>query len=445
MSGEQANIRTLQQADLKYGDKPTLIAAWSNKYCPPCVRRINELVAAGVDKEFNIITLNIDSEESVPKKVLEDSIAQRKGWNRLTHYRANDLEFEKAIGTTTVPYWFVFDKQLKLVNAFLTYGVTVDEFESLLSGLDSKELALSAPTLYFSNDRLTTKTDAEYYVRRTVSGDRITLKKYWVEKDVLSSEASYTLKKDTFFYNGPFKSFHKNGKVAGDAIIQMGKVTTGKFWYEDGTLKQEELVPGKGVGFRKTWRADGSLERHLVYRDGKLNGLSKVYDEKGRLVQDMTFVMDEASGPSKEYIEGLAVKETVYSGGKVVSESLLAPNIAEVKRSIIASLNKIVPPTLAVATDEAWVEFDAEEPNLLYVLHWKDLERGSAYTGSLYVVGTEYIYDSKSTTNPLFEFRQKKYGRVNKKWNGQELKMEEAKADQVETLITTLHRLLNLK
>jgi len=98
--------------------------------------------------------------------------------------------------------------------------------------------------------------------------------------------------------------FSKNGLLQSKVKMQ-GKLRIGKwiFYHNDGkTVMSEEFYKnGKLNGESKVYYANGKLTEVLHYSNGKLNGNYKRYSVRGFLYQDLTYAKGVLNGPAVFY------------------------------------------------------------------------------------------------------------------------------------------------
>ena len=98
--------------------------------------------------------------------------------------------------------------------------------------------------------------------------------------------------------SGVFKSYYKgviNGELANEIIIKDGKANgIAKVYHENGNLEAEtEYNNGKKNGIRKEYDENGKLKLESEYKDGKENGIRKEYDENGKLEHEAYYINGE--------------------------------------------------------------------------------------------------------------------------------------------------------
>ncbi len=89
----------------------------------------------------------------------------------------------------------------------------------------------------------------------------------------------------------PVKAFYPNGKVESE-ISYNDSIREGeaKFYFEDGTLKEERLyVNGRVTGLVKTYHPNGKLKELINIEDGKREGPVSIFDEEGKYIKDIYF------------------------------------------------------------------------------------------------------------------------------------------------------------
>ena len=87
------------------------------------------------------------------------------------------------------------------------------------------------------------------------------------------------------------KSYYPNGNLESEITfndsIREGEA---KFFFEDGTIKEERLyVNGRVEGLVKIYHPGGNLKELINIEDGKREGPSSVFDEQGNYVKDIFF------------------------------------------------------------------------------------------------------------------------------------------------------------
>lgn len=141
--------------------------------------------------------------------------------------------------------------------------------------------------------------------------------KYIDKKGVLSATKQF--RKDG---SAEVKFFASNGKVISTGNM-LGKTHVGKWvYYHKGSdvVMIEEYFNQKGdlEGERKVFYPNGQLAEMQHYKNGKLDGVSKMFAQNGgRLINEYTYVNGELHGPAKSYDEsGQVLAEGKYRYNK---------------------------------------------------------------------------------------------------------------------------------
>lgn len=141
--------------------------------------------------------------------------------------------------------------------------------------------------------------------------------KYIDKKGVLSATKQFN--KDG---SAEVKFFASNGKVISQGKM-IGRTYVGKWIYyhnKSDVVMIEETFNSKGEleGERKVFYPNGQLAEMQHYKNGKLDGVSKMYAQNdGKLINEYTYVNGELHGPAKSYDDsGQIVAEGNYRHDK---------------------------------------------------------------------------------------------------------------------------------
>ncbi|MDR3258488.1 MAG: toxin-antitoxin system YwqK family antitoxin [Fusobacteriaceae bacterium] len=137
-------------------------------------------------------------------------------------------------------------------------------------------------------------------------------------------------------YTGAIKEYHENGKIRKEENYKNGKlegiyrryyesgqleyecnhknnrlVGVSKQYYENGKLMAEQnYVFGKEESSKKEYYKNGALKEESVWKFKekgstveRRHGLTKIYDENGRIFLEVKFKNGEVSGKVKDYTE----------------------------------------------------------------------------------------------------------------------------------------------
>ena len=121
----------------------------------------------------------------------------------------------------------------------------------------------------------------------------------------------YTVLKGTDVREGVSLSYHRNGKLAIEVPYRNGKID-GVFrsYDENGTLHETiGYLEGEEEGYSTIYYANGKRKSRETYRHGILNGMSENWDEKGKLRRQIPYVDGQIHGVFKMYDEFGKIKE----------------------------------------------------------------------------------------------------------------------------------------
>lgn len=139
----------------------------------------------------------------------------------------------------------------------------------------------------------------------------------------MRSEGNYTAGKK----NGVFKTFYEDGNVESettyenDVIVGLIKLYT---YYPSGALKEESTANTEGqlVGRKRVFFENGMLAMEENYANGKLNGVRRTYYDNGFLERTQTWRQGFQFGDEKVFFpDGKSKEENKYSDAGVMVES----------------------------------------------------------------------------------------------------------------------------
>ena len=116
-----------------------------------------------------------------------------------------------------------------------------------------------------------------------------------------------------FFFDGAVREevYYKNGKKEGVAKLYNNKgVVRGEFKFKHG--RQE--------GLSKTYHPTGELFKEITFKNGKLEGVNREYAKDGTLLFEAYFKDDKQDGTTTVYDPKGGKTVSVYDKGKLVSE-----------------------------------------------------------------------------------------------------------------------------
>lgn len=120
------------------------------------------------------------------------------------------------------------------------------------------------------------------------------------------------LVKETFM-DGAIReeAYYKNGKKDG--------VT--KLYNKKGVLRGEfNFKNGKQEGLSKTYHTTGALFKEIMFKNGKLEGVNREYTKDGKLLFEANFKDDKQDGITTRYHPDGGKTIAIYKKGRLVSE-----------------------------------------------------------------------------------------------------------------------------
>ena len=119
------------------------------------------------------------------------------------------------------------------------------------------------------------------FSERVVKGD----KAYADDKGIVYVEGEKTP------YTGVIEGYDAQGKLEGKANYKDGKMNgSSKLYYPSGKLQSEATFKDNvQVGVQKDYYENGKVKYELPYKNGQMDGVAKAYDESGKVIQQATF------------------------------------------------------------------------------------------------------------------------------------------------------------
>ncbi|MCX5706010.1 MAG: toxin-antitoxin system YwqK family antitoxin [Candidatus Omnitrophica bacterium] len=92
--------------------------------------------------------------------------------------------------------------------------------------------------------------------------------------------------------------YYDNGQLWFQHFIRDGRIQgLGKIWYEDGSLQcEEEYLDGNFHGIRKEWYRNGKLNTEIFYKYGLRDGTCKIWFENGQLRSESFYIAGKLHG-----------------------------------------------------------------------------------------------------------------------------------------------------
>ena len=124
--GIQKSLPDYIEKNRRFKDKPSLVMTWGY-WCSPCIKRIDEILKADLAKKYNIFLINRDLESQLSTEVfkLKWSKNSQSYTSDATVLFDRNAEFA-PLDNNSAPVFIWLDKNLKMVNLYKSYAITVD-------------------------------------------------------------------------------------------------------------------------------------------------------------------------------------------------------------------------------------------------------------------------------------------------------------------------------
>ncbi len=86
-----------------------------------------------------------------------------------------------------------------------------------------------------------------------------------------------------------------------------------------GIVLEETYKDGKRDGIRKVWNKNGVLVLEETYKDGKRDGLQKVWNDDGIIIYSLPYSNGKMHGKQKIYKNGIPLFKRIFENGKEIS------------------------------------------------------------------------------------------------------------------------------
>lgn len=92
-------------------------------------------------------------------------------------------------------------------------------------------------------------------------------------------------------YTGVLQNINEKGVIVSEAEYKDGKMNGfSKLYYPNGKLGSEATFKADvQVGVQKDYYESGKLKAEVPYKNGKADGVAKAYDETGKVIEQVTF------------------------------------------------------------------------------------------------------------------------------------------------------------
>lgn len=132
------NMHDFIEKNRRLKDKPTLVVTWSHTWCPPCLKKIDELLGKGIASEYNIIIVNKDGKTSYAD--IKSKMSTRK-----TDYFTHDILFLldkdnqlEPLDKNSAPMFIWLDKNMAIKGIHHSHAISVSAISIMLESLSKK-------------------------------------------------------------------------------------------------------------------------------------------------------------------------------------------------------------------------------------------------------------------------------------------------------------------
>ncbi len=132
------NMHDFIEKNRKFQDKPTLVITWSHTWCPPCLKRIDEMLGKGVALNYNVILVNKDGKTDYVD--IKSKMSTRK-----TDYFTNEILFLidrdnqlEPLDKMGAPIFIWLDKTMAIKGIHRSYDITPSAISMMLESLSKK-------------------------------------------------------------------------------------------------------------------------------------------------------------------------------------------------------------------------------------------------------------------------------------------------------------------
>jgi hypothetical protein len=333
-TGKKTNLSELSVNDLTHPGKPSAIICWNSKNDFDA-KFVNEFLEQQVQKDYNIIFLNAATENNPSlhdpagsAEILADTrkiVSAQKFRDKTLHLIANQGEFRQYFPGDKTPFVIFVDQNFLIADIYSSNFYTM-EIRDRLSQLVSGNRLYSDNKFFFDTRILTSKEKARKYGMKMKTGNVLSVKYVSVKDDLPLREQSYRLDNGKITSDGPFKKYHKNGKVESQGIAKNNEIIVYEAWSIEGNRIREYNVPAVGNGYAKSWRENGVPETENSFINGKVTGLQKTFDESGSLASEVMATDGSRDGPEKLYKAGKLIAEMIFSKGEMKSGRVEKPD-----------------------------------------------------------------------------------------------------------------------
>jgi TonB family protein len=205
-----------------------------------------------------------------------------------------------------------------LVVALLVIGSISSFAQSPRQYLDEKENIVAGPE------------GASYYRETTSKGNLYIVKDFYASNEQLAMEATCSGITPKLVYDGPYKTYHKNGALCEEGSYNKhDKRGLWKTYYENGQQEEEILYQEDKTLFQQHWDESGNAQ--LVNGSGHFSEKHPTFGENHREILDHVLIASYSVDPVTRDSTYIVVQETAtYKKGmpglyKMIGKTLRYP------------------------------------------------------------------------------------------------------------------------
>ena len=125
--GTQKALPDYIEKNRRFKDKPTLVMTWAYNWCPPCIKKIDEILKADLAKKYNVILVNRNPETEISFPDIRVRLATKSPGYTTDAIVLFDRNGELApMDANSAPIFLWLDKNLKIVGLYKSYAITTE-------------------------------------------------------------------------------------------------------------------------------------------------------------------------------------------------------------------------------------------------------------------------------------------------------------------------------
>ena len=130
------NMHDFIEKNRRFKDKPTLLVTWSNTWCAPCLRKIDEVIKNSVTANYNLLIINKD------RKASYSDIKSKMSTHKIDYF-TNDILFLidrdnqlEPLDKNSAPVFIWLDNNIGFKGIYQGYDITISSILSMLQELE---------------------------------------------------------------------------------------------------------------------------------------------------------------------------------------------------------------------------------------------------------------------------------------------------------------------